>query len=60
MCAVKLGLSLLCCFITVEWGQEVALVGEAETLGGWDVDKSLAMSWHDGDYWTAEAELPIE
>ena len=44
----------------VEWGQEVALVGAAESLGAWDVEKSIPMSWNDGDFWTAQAELPTE
>jgi hypothetical protein len=44
----------------VEWGQEVALVGGVDTLGAWDVEKSIPMSWNDGDMWTAEAELPTE
>lgn len=44
----------------VEYGQEVALVGAADTLGAWDVEKSIPMSWNDGDFWTAEAELPTE
>jgi hypothetical protein len=44
----------------VEWGQEVALVGAADSLGNWDVEKSITMNWNDGDMWTAQAELPIE
>lgn len=46
--------------LAVEWGQEVALVGAAEGLGSWDVEKSIPMSWNDGDMWTAQAEVPIE
>jgi hypothetical protein len=51
--------ALLCC-AAVEWGQEVALVGGVDTLGAWDVEKSIPMLWNDGDMWTAEAELPTE
>jgi hypothetical protein len=35
-------------------------VGADDSLGNWDVEKSIAMSWNDGDMWTAQAELPIE
>jgi hypothetical protein len=51
----------ICCCIrpAVEFGQEVAVVGAAESLGNWDVEKSIAMSWNDGDFWTAQAELPV-
>ncbi|KAF6261916.1 hypothetical protein COO60DRAFT_1678671 [Scenedesmus sp. NREL 46B-D3] len=41
----------------VEWGQDVCLVGEADELGAWDVGKCIPMAWHDGDVWTAEAQL---
>lgn len=56
--------AVLCCVLhicrAVEWGQEVALVGGVDTLGAWDVEKSIPMAWNDGDMWTAEAELPTE
>lgn len=48
------------CCDAVEWGQEVALVGTADTLGNWDVQKSIPMCWNDGDVWTAQAEVPVK
>jgi hypothetical protein len=42
----------------VEYGQDMCLIGEDPALGEWDVTKCVPMAWHDGDYWTAEAELP--
>lgn len=38
--------------------QDICLVGEDPALGDWDVSKCVPMAWHEGDVWTADAELP--
>lgn len=43
----------------VEFGQEVALVGDADILGKWDATAAVSMNWTDGDVWTATAEVPL-
>lgn len=43
----------------VEFGQEICVVGEADTLGKWDATAAVPLNWNDGDIWTVEAELPI-
>jgi hypothetical protein len=43
---------------TVEYGQELALVGAVDALGNWDIKQAVKMAWTDGDVWTAQAEVP--
>lgn len=42
----------------VEYGEHICLVGEVESLGGWNSEASIAMRWQEGDLWTAECVLP--
>eukprot|EP00879_Flechtneria_rotunda_P007945 GHRR01008324.1.p1 GENE.GHRR01008324.1~~GHRR01008324.1.p1 ORF type:complete len:360 (+),score=131.26 GHRR01008324.1:192-1271(+) len=43
----------------VDYGQDMCLVGDTEELGSWDVNQCIPMAWHEGDVWTAKAELPV-
>lgn len=43
----------------VEFGQEVAVVGEIDTLGKWDAAAAIPLTWTDGDVWTAAIEVPV-
>ena len=43
----------------VAFGQTVGLVGSKADLGNWDPNSSLALEWHEGHQWSAEAELPV-
>lgn len=40
------------------YGQSVCLIGSIDKLGKWDVSRAVEMSWHDGDLWKVELELP--
>ena len=42
------------------FGQHLRVVGGCDTLGNWRVEDSLAMTWSDGDVWSAEMQLPAE
>ena len=39
------------------FGEHLALVGNKDPLGGWDVDKSVEMKWSEGDMWIGEIIL---
>jgi len=39
----------------VEFGQQVEVTGETETLGLWE--QSVPLTWTEGDVWTGECEL---
>lgn len=41
------------------FGQNLRLVGSGAPLGDWDVSRSAAMTWSDGDVWKAELELQL-
>lgn len=42
----------------VEYGEHICLVGEVESLGSWNSESGIAMSWQEGDLWTAQCVLP--
>lgn len=42
----------------VPFGCNIAIVGSSESLGAWDQKESVALSWTDGDIWTATCEIP--
>lgn len=48
----------------LQFGQHIAVVGSNKVLGQWNPDESLALSWNEGDRWTAEAKIetvdPVE
>lgn len=39
-------------------GEELRLVGSLGQLGRWDFQKAKRMRWREGDFWTAQIELP--
>jgi len=46
--------------LRVEFGDEVIVVGDAEALGSWALSKAKKLSWHEGDVWSAEVDLPLD
>jgi hypothetical protein len=42
----------------VAFGQNLAVVGDAEALGGWEVGRAPQLRWGEGDVWSASVELP--
>ena len=42
----------------VAYGHQLALVGDAESLGGWEVGHAPVMQWGEGHVWTASLQLP--
>lgn len=44
--------------LSVDFGDEVLVVGDAENLGSWSLSKAKKLSWHEGDVWSAEIDLP--
>jgi len=44
--------------LSVAFGDEVCVVGDAQVLGSWSLSKAKKMQWHDGDVWSAQVELP--
>lgn len=42
----------------VNFGQSLALVGNAEQLGAWNLEHAPTMTWGEGDVWTSTLELP--
>lgn len=56
--AVSCGMSCTAA-AAVEYGQELAVVGADEALGGWDVSQCIPMAWNDGDVWSTHAEVPV-
>ncbi|GMH42223.1 hypothetical protein BSKO_10142 [Bryopsis sp. KO-2023] len=45
-------------FRHVEFGQTVKVVGGAESLGSWQPDVAVPLTWMEGDVWTVDMELP--
>ncbi len=45
-------------YASMQFGEELCVVGEADELGAWDVSRCVSMAWNEGDVWVAEAELP--
>ena len=44
----------------VMYGHEIAIVGGAKELGGWNADDALPLKWEKGDVWKAEVEMTSE
>lgn len=42
----------------VKWGQNMAVVGDHPSLGGWKARKAAQMGWHDGHVWQTEVAFP--
>jgi len=42
---------------SVQFGEEVHLVGSSEPLGSWQISKGQKMKWEDGDVWSLQTEL---
>ncbi|CEF98325.1 Carbohydrate binding module family 20 [Ostreococcus tauri] len=46
---------------TMAFGEELRLVGSHAKLGSWDMNKSLTLTWGEGDVWTSDdVELPVD
>ena len=43
----------------LDYGDSLALVGDADALGAWNVDRALALQWTDGDAWCARADVDV-
>ena len=43
--------------LQVHFAQEVVLVGESPSLGAWQLASAAAMTWGEGDVWTATVSL---
>ena len=41
----------------VTYGHEIAIVGGAKELGGWNPDDAIPLKWEKGDVWKAEVEM---
>lgn len=41
-----------------DFGQNLKVVGNISTLGGWEVDQAPEMTWSEGDVWMATLDLP--
>mmetsp|Transcript_27635 Transcript_27635/g.58501 ORF Transcript_27635/g.58501 Transcript_27635/m.58501 type:complete len:229 (+) Transcript_27635:213-899(+) len=44
--------------LSVAFGDEVCVVGDAQGLGSWSLSKAKKLEWHDGDVWSAQVDLP--
>ncbi|KAG2431415.1 hypothetical protein HXX76_009430 [Chlamydomonas incerta] len=47
-----------CLKYRTSYGQSVKIIGSHPSLGNWDINKALVLSWTDGDRWVATIELP--
>eukprot|EP01025_Chloroclados_australasicus_P066278 TRINITY_DN909_c0_g1_i13.p3 TRINITY_DN909_c0_g1~~TRINITY_DN909_c0_g1_i13.p3 ORF type:complete len:326 (-),score=33.55 TRINITY_DN909_c0_g1_i13:1665-2585(-) len=43
-----------------QFGQQLCIVGNTESLGLWDVRKGLSMEWSTGDVWKVDVELEAQ
>ena len=41
-----------------QFGQHLAIVGDDERLGQWNVQQGVAMQWSEGDVWHVDLEVP--
>jgi hypothetical protein len=39
------------------FGENLAIVGSGEPLGAWDPDRSVPLTWSEGDVWQGEIEM---
>lgn len=44
--------------LKVEWGQHLLVVGSCASLGAWNVDNAVRLTWQEGNVWEASVELP--
>ncbi|WIA42683.1 hypothetical protein OEZ86_008641 [Tetradesmus obliquus] len=44
--------------LQVEWGQHLLVVGSCASLGAWNVDNAVRLTWQEGNVWEASVELP--
>jgi alpha-amylase len=42
----------------VHFAQEIVLVGDSPALGAWQLTSAAAMTWGEGDVWSATVSLP--
>jgi len=46
---------------TINFGEELRLVGSHKTMGAWDITQAMTLNWGEGDVWTtADVELPVD
>ena len=46
---------------TINFGEELRIVGSHKSMGAWDVASSMTLSWGEGDVWTTDdVELPVD
>jgi hypothetical protein len=43
----------------VQYGLELAVVGESDALGAWDPSLAVPLRWCDGDVWAGRADVPV-
>ena len=43
----------------LDYGDSLALVGDADALGAWNVDRALELQWTDGNAWCARADVDV-
>ena len=43
----------------LKFGQALAVVGNCPALGDWAPEKSVKLSWSEGDCWTGELSIPM-
>ena len=44
--------------LQVHFAQEIVLVGDSPALGAWQLSSAAAMTWGEGDVWSATVSLP--
>lgn len=44
--------------LKVEFGQRLVVVGGCGSLGAWNVDNAVRLTWQEGHVWEASVELP--
>ena len=46
---------------TINFGEELRIVGSHKSMGAWDVASSMTLNWGEGDVWTTDdVELPVD
>jgi Starch binding domain len=43
----------------LRYGERIAVVGNCPQLGEWNVAGGAKLTWHEGDVWAAELQLPV-
>jgi hypothetical protein len=44
--------------LKVEFGQHLLVVGSCASLGAWNVDNAVRLTWQEGNVWESSVELP--